>query len=279
MSRRALVVVRGGGDLGTGVAHRLAGAGYRVVVLETDRPRVVRRAAAFAEAVYSGRATVEGVTAVLVEPSAEEALRTAGRSEGGEGGPVVAVMVDPEGRSIPELSPDVIVDARMAKRNLGTRRSDAALTLGLGPGFEAGADVDLVVETQRGPSLGLVMEDGAAIADTGVPGEVAGFTLERLIRSPAAGRFRSRAGIGDVVSAGQVVGEVAGIPVRTSLSGLLRGLLADGLEVSEKEKLGDVDPRGESVDPSMISDKAARIGESVLAALVSRGPRPDGAGR
>jgi xanthine dehydrogenase accessory factor len=122
------------------------------------------------------------------------------------------------------------------------------------------------------------MEHGAAIVDTGVPGKVAGFTAERLIRSPADGAFRSRAQIGDAVCAGQVVGDVAGVPVKTSLSGLLRGLAADGLEVSGGEKLGDVDPRGDSVDPSRISDKAARIGESVLAALLSRGLRPDGAG-
>jgi xanthine dehydrogenase accessory factor len=232
----------------------------------------VRRAAAFAEAVYAERVTVENVTAVRVEASSEEALRVVDTGdESHSTGPLVAIMVDPDGSQIPGLSPDVIVDARMAKRNLGTKRSDAALTVGLGPGFEAGSDVDVVVETQRGPSMGRLIEQGAAIADTGVPGNVAGFTKDRLIRSPANGVFRALAAIGDIVSAGQIVGEVARVPVKASLAGLLRGLVADGLTVVAGEKLGDVDPRGDSIDPSRISDKSGVIGRSVLTALVSRG--------
>lgn len=286
MSGVTTVVVRGGGDLGTGVAHTLAVAGYRVVVLEEERPRAVRRAAAFAQAVYAAHVTVENVRALLVdaggrpassdpETEREKALDV---DPGDSHIPVIPVLVDPAGRFIASNRPDVVVDARMAKRNLGTRRGDAPLTIALGPGFEAGVDVDLVIETKRGETLGRVMEKGSALADTGVPGVVGGFSKRRLIRSPAAGEFRSSAGIGDLVREGQQVGEVSGVPVRALLSGRLRGLAADGLVVKAGEKLGDVDPRGEAVDPSLISDKARTIGKSVLAALASRGIAPAGSG-
>jgi xanthine dehydrogenase accessory factor len=273
VSERTLVVVRGGGDLGTGVAHALVEAGYGVVVLEAERPRVVRRKAAFAQAVYGGRVVVEGVTAVRVEGIAAEIrrMRHEPRPNAESVPPTISVVVDPEGRMLAELRPNAIVDARMAKRNLGTRREGASLTIALGPGFVAGDDADVVVETMRGPSLGRLIESGSALPDTGVPGVVGGASADRLIRSPGAGTFRACASIGDVVDKGQTVGSVGGAPVRTSLAGLLRGLLADGLEVVAGEKMGDVDPRGDAIDPSAISDKARKVGESVLAALRSRG--------
>lgn len=317
MSAAPFVVVRGGGDLGTGVAHRLVGAGCRVVVLESERPRTVRRRVAFAEAVFTGRTVVEGVAAVRVsrdeltskgderEDGPPHGLRSAdgaGRASADRPGVRpevrVPVAVDPDGESIARLHPDVVVDARMAKRNLGTRIDDAPLTVALGPGFEAGRDVDVVIETMRGESLGAVIERGTALADTGVPGRVGGATSERLLRSPARGWFFARCSIGDLVESGEEVGRVAptpapsgdgqsaappaasgsgaegGTPVLARLGGVVRGLLADGLEVSVGDKIGDVDPRGRNVDPSAISDKARAIGDAVLRAMISRGLLP-----
>jgi xanthine dehydrogenase accessory factor len=274
MTLDALVVVRGGGDLGTGVAHRLVRAGYRVVVLEAEAPRAVRRKVAFAEAVLAGETTVEGVHARLA--GADELLSawTGERESGGGRGAWVPVVVDPDGRCLGRLSPDVIVDARMAKRNLGTTPDYAALTVALGPGFAAGVDADLVVETKRGHALGRVIEDGPALPDTGVPGDVAGVTEGRLLRAPAQGTFRSTRAIGDLVGEGEEVGSVGGRPVTAAVAGVVRGLISDGLDVREGEKIGDVDPRGEEVDPGAISDKARAIGGAVLEALLSRGMLP-----
>jgi xanthine dehydrogenase accessory factor len=163
----------------------------------------------------------------------------------------------------------------MAKRNLGTSRADAPVTIALGPGFEAGRDVDFVIETNRGPSLGRVIESGSAETDTGVPGEVGGAGAERVVRASASGEFRARARIGDLVRAGDAVAEVGGAPVVARVSGLLRGLAADGLAVKRGEKVGDVDPRGAAVDAKAVSDKARAVGRAVLAALRARGVAPD----
>jgi len=262
------VVVRGGGDLGTGVAHTLRRAGFLVAVLEIARPLAVRRAAAFAEAVYAGRTTVEGIEAVLTEPGAARAAL--------DDGAAVPVIVDPDGAVMRSLAPAAVVDARMAKRNLGTSRSDAPVTVALGPGFEAGRDVDIVIETNRGPSLGRIIERGSAEPNTGVPGEVGGASAERVLRAPAAGRFLAAARIGDVVREGDVVGSVGGAPVKARIAGLLRGLAADGLDVEAGEKVGDVDPRGSEIDPTAISGKARAVGRAVLAALRARGVQPGG---
>lgn len=266
MSRGALVVIRGGGDLGTGVAHRLVRAGYRVVVLECEAPRAVRRTVAFAEAVHAGDVEVEGVRAALVEASA------VAPDEGGR--EAVPVVVDADGKLIDRLSPDAVIDARMAKRNLGTSRNDAPLTVALGPGFEAGLDVDLVIETKRGHSLGRVIERGAALPDTGVPGEVGGVSSNRLLRAPADGEFRASKRIGESVDAGDEVGRVGDAPVTARTAGMIRGLLSDGLSVVRGDKLGDVDPRGTSIDPRAISDKARAVGGAALEALLSRGVLP-----
>jgi xanthine dehydrogenase accessory factor len=275
-------VVRGGGDLGTGVAHRLVREGYRVVVLEAEAPTAVRRLVAFGEAVREGAVVVEGVEARRVEPAELErdgpALDGATENAGGAGVPAwVAVLIDPDGRSLPALRPDAVVDARMAKRNLGTSRDDAAVVIGLGPGFTARVDVDVAVETQRGDSLGRLIEDGSASPDTGVPGRVGGVGAPRLLRSPAAGAFDPVAEIGDLVGEGDLVARVAGSPVRARVAGIVRGLAAPGAIVGRGDKVGDVDPRGAEIDPRAISDKARAIGEAVLEALRSRGVLPAGA--
>ncbi len=263
------MVVRGGGDLGSGVAARLARSGYGVVVLETRAPAVVRRRVAFAEAVFGGRVEVEDLTGELVDVG-EVAAWLGARDER----LVLPVVIDPDGELLSRLEPDAVIDARMAKRNLGMRRDDAPVTVALGPGFEAGVDCDAVIETNRGHALGRVLTSGKAEADTRTPAPVMGVAERRLVRAPASGVFESSASIGDIVESGDVVGAVAGVPVEARTPGLLRGLIADGVEVREGQKIGDVDPRGTAVDPATISDKALAIGGGVLEALLSRGVLP-----
>ena len=197
---KPLVIVRGAGDISTGTIHRLFRAGFDLLVLESERPSAIRRKVAFSEAVYDGRATVEGVWAVRIG-SAEEATRC--RADG-----YIPLIVDPEGESIALLKPAVVVDAIMAKRNLGTRMDMAPLTIGLGPGFEAGRDVHYVIETMRGHDLGRIISEGSAAPNTGIPGMVGGYGLERVIRAPGAGIFRDGKDIGSFVKAGEVIGRI-----------------------------------------------------------------------
>lgn len=254
--RERLVVVRGAGDLATGTIIRLHRAGLDVVALETAQPTQVRRNVSLAEAVWDGRTVVDGVEAVLIhEPS--EAFRVL--DEG-----AVPILVDPDCRSLSVLRPAVLVDAVMAKRNLGTRRDMAGLVIGLGPGFEAGVDVDAVVETKRGHTLGRVIRKGCAIPNTGVPGEIAGHSSDRVVRSSRAGTFRAVRTFGDLVHKGDVLAYVDDEPQRSAIDGIVRGMLHDGLEVSEGFKIADVDPRGESVDWHTPSDKAYAIAGGVL---------------
>lgn len=264
-----IVLIKGGGDLASGVAHRLHRAGLRVAITELEHPTVIRRTVAFANAVFQGQTSVEGVTARLVAnpmdvPSAW--------SEG-----VIPVLIDPEAQALGVLRPGVLVDAIMAKRNTGTHLADAPIVVALGPGFIAGVDCHAVVETQRGHHLGRVILKGTAAPDTGVPGEVEGYGQERVLRAPAAGVFQGVKEIGDVVKAGDTVALVAGRPVVVSIGGVLRGLLADGLQVRPGMKVGDVDPRGEREHCFTISDKARAIGggvlEAILYLLLRRGPQ------
>jgi xanthine dehydrogenase accessory factor len=244
--------------MASAAARLLFLAGFRVLVLERERPLAVRRRVSFAEAVLAGAADVEGVRGELV------ALDGVGRDRPA----FVEVTVDPDGRAVRLLRPDVLVDARMTKAAADTRREQAPLVIGLGPGFEAGRDVHAVVETQRGPGLGRVIWAGAALADTRIPSPVRGVTVERVLRAPRGGAFRSRRAIGDLVHAQEVVGEVDGAPVRAEIAGLLRGLVADGVVLREGVKLGDIDPRGREVDPAVVSDKARAVAAGVLEAAV-----------
>ena len=292
--KKPLVIVRGAGDISTGTIHRLFRAGFELLVLEAEKPSAIRRKVAFSEAVYDGRATVEGALAVRIG-SAEEAARC--RADGH-----IPLIVDPEGDSIALLKPDVVVDAILAKRNLGTRMDMAPLTIGLGPGFEAGRDVHFVIETMRGHDLGRIISKGSAAPNTGIPGTVGGYGRERVIRAPGAGIFRDGKDIGSFVRAGEVIGrievpgsatgavgttgaevpgsgmgavgttgaEVPGsgmetVEVRTVLTGVLRGIIRDGYPVTEGFKLADVDPRREEQKNCFtISDKARCIAGSVL---------------
>ncbi|MDI7275889.1 MAG: selenium-dependent molybdenum cofactor biosynthesis protein YqeB [Anaerolineae bacterium] len=258
--RPNLVVIRGGGDLASGVAHRLHRSGLRVVMTEIAQPRALRRAVSFASAVYDGSITVEGVTARLARSAAEASAILDSRE--------VAILVDPDAHEALSLHPEVLVDAIMAKRNLGTRSGDAPIVIGLGPGFSAGEDVHLVVETARGHHLGRLITAGSAEPNTGVPGPILGYARERVLFSPADGVFRGSRQIGEQVQAGDTVGEVAGLPVRAGIAGVLRGLLRDGLVVRAGEKVGDVDPRGVVEYCTTISDKARAIAGGVLEGIL-----------
>jgi len=255
---RPQALVRGAGDLATGVALRLFRSGFAVVMTEIARPTVVRRTVAFAEAVYEGRTVVEGVQGIKTDDPGH--IETAMRQG------AIAVVVDPEGAVLRVVRPALIVDAIMAKRNLGTSIADAPAVVALGPGFIAGRDVHAVIETKRGHTLGRVITRGETLPDTGIPGEVGGHSGERLLRAPAAGVFRSTLHIGDRVTEGQIVGHVGDAPVRSQLDGVLRGLLHSGLEVTPGFKLGDVDPRAAREHCFTVSDKALAVAGGVLEA-------------
>lgn len=256
--REKLAIVRGGGDLATGVIYRLWRARYRVLCLEIEHPLVVRRPVSVAEAVFSGRHTIEGMTAVRVASPLE--WRDANE---------IAVLVDPHGESIDTLVPDVVVDAIMAKRNLGTHASMAPLVLAIGPGFTAPDDVHGVVETKRGHFLGRLITDGAAAPNTGIPGMEMGYTVERLLRAPCAGRVCPCRAIGDRVTKGDVLAEIDGEPVTAQIDGVLRGLIHPSVRVTQGLKIGDIDPRGEISHCFSITDKALAIGGGILEGVMS----------
>lgn len=268
-----LIIVRGAGDISTGTLHRLLKAGFRILALENTHPSAIRRKVAFSEAVYDGTTVVEGITAVRVSSMTE--------AEAAWNGGKLPVLVDPKGECIVFLKPAVVVDAILAKTNLGTKKDMAPLTIALGPGFEAGRDVHYVVETMRGHDLGRVIEKGFAAPDTGIPGIIGGYGAERVIHSPAAGTFRMLHDIGSMVTAGGEIGRIISeadggaeeIPVRTEITGILRGVIRDGYPVTRGFKLADVDPREEELKNCFtISDKARCIAGSVLE-LVCRGMR------
>jgi xanthine dehydrogenase accessory factor len=254
----ARVVVRGGGEMATAAARLLFLSGFRVVVLEREKPLAVRRLVSFAEAVFAGEVTVEGVPARLA--GAEDHARD-GR---------VPVAVDPEGLSIEGWRPEVVVDARMTKSPPVHRSAAPVFAIGLGPGFVAGRDADLVIETQRGPDLGRVIRRGSAEPDTSLPSPVGGHTGKRVLRAPRGGVFEARAAIGELVVPGTVIGAVDGERVIAEVAGLLRGVLHDGVAVEAGTKVGDVDPRGPAVDPARISDKARAVAAGVLEAVLMR---------
>jgi len=259
-----LVVVRGAGDLATGTILRLRAAGFRVVALEIEKPTAIRRTVSLSEAVYDGEARVEGVTARRVADLA--AVRVA-LAEG-----VVPILVDPECRFLAALSPYALVDATICKRNTGVRRGMAPAVIGLGPGFEAGGDVDAVIETQRGHDLGRVILAGSAAPDSGTPGEIGGKSGERVIKSPIAGIVEEVAVIGSLVKAGDPVIAIRGaggiVTVTSSIDGVVRGVIRPGLEVPAGMKIADVDPRARAESCLTVSDKARAIAGAVLEAIL-----------
>lgn len=254
------VLVRGGGEMASGVAHRLHVCHMKVVITETSAPTTVRRTVAFAEAVFQGSHTIEGVQAVKVS-APEEAYRVWER-----GG--IALFVDPDASVRAALRPVVVVDAIMAKRHTGTGKFFAPVVIGVGPGFTAGVNVHAVVESNRGHNLGRVLWQGQAEPDTGIPAPVAGYTDQRVLRVPRSGLFRALRDIGDPVDPGEVVAQVDGLPIEARIKGVLRGLLKDGIPVEEGIKAGDIDPRGKREYCYLISDKARAIAGGVLEAIL-----------
>ena len=300
IKKNLLIICRGAGDLATGIIHRLHRAGHRVIALETDYPAAIRRQVSFCEAVYDGSAAVEGVTARLVpaltdaetdtetysgindtpaahivsekwDSSAIEAVLEAGE---------VPLLIDPKGESIALLKPDVVVDAIIAKKNLGTTINMAPLVIGVGPGFTAGHDVHLVIESMRGHNLARIITDGMAQHNTGVPGNIAGFTSERVIHAPAAGYIHDVRKIGDIVQKGDEIARIYPdkesydnalseyVPVNATITGIIRGLIREGYYFREGFKIADIDPReSELTNCFTISDKARSIAGSVLEAV------------
>ena len=263
-----LVVVRGAGDLATGAIQKLAHAGLAVVALEVERPMAIRWRAALSPAVQRGRWAVEDLVGVAVAdwPHAQRVL-----AQGVPG--VVPVLVDPEAALLAQVRPDALVDAILAKRNVGTHRAMAPVTVGCGPGFTAGDDVDYVVETMRGHRLGRVLEAGSALPNTGIPGLIAGAAAERVVHAPAAGALTVRRGIGDLVAAGETIAEIAAdggpVVVEAALAGVIRGMIPDGYPVRPGLKIADIDPRPEMADCcDTISDKSRAVGGAVLDAVL-----------
>lgn len=300
IKKNLLIICRGAGDLATGIIHRLHRAGHRVIALETDYPAAIRRQVSFCEAVYDGSAVVEGVTARLVPALADAETDTETYSgendtpaahivsekwdssaieavlEAGE----VPLLIDQKGESIALLKPDVVVDAIIAKKNLGTTINMAPLVIGVGPGFTAGQDVHLVIESMRGHNLARIITDGMAQPNTGVPGNIAGFTSERVIHAPAAGYIHDVRKIGDIVQKGDEIARIYPdkesyvnalseyVPVNATITGIIRGLIREGYYFRKGFKIADIDPReSEITNCFTISDKARSIAGSVLEAV------------
>lgn len=272
--KKHLVIVRGGGDLATGVIQALQRAGFQLLALEVPDPSAIRRQVALSEAVYDGSAVVEDITARLCRSG--QAIEKAWRS--GE----VPILIDPQGKSIAELKPWAVVDAILAKKNVGTTKNMAPHTIALGPGFTAGVDVDVVIETKRGHNLGRLIYKGEAAPNTGIPGMIAGFGKERVIHSPSSGYFYGLTVIGDMVEKGRPIGVITqealpdgvkpavamGIPVPATLTGLLRGMIRSTYPVVSGFKIADIDPRKDELKNCFtISDKARCLGGAVLTAL------------
>ena len=262
-----LIIVRGGGDIATGTIYKLKKCGFSVLILEIAHPSAIRRNVAFSEAVYEDHSKVEDMECFLAkdEDEAERFLKD----------DKLTMLIDPKGNCLKRFKPMAVVDAILAKKNLGTTRDMAPITIALGPGFTARTDVDYVVETQRGHNLARVIEEGTAAPNTGIPGIIAGYGKERVIHSPAAGMIHNYSEIGDIVEKDQIIAMVDETPVYASLTGVLRGIIRDGFVVPEGMKIADIDPRKEQKkNCDTISDKARCIAGSVVEILLSEGVLP-----
>ncbi len=253
-----IIIVRGGGDLATGIIQKLWRSGFKVLVLETEKPMAIRTTVALCTAVYTEKTTVEDMTAVKISTNLD--VETAW--ENGE----IPILCDPKGESIKELKPLMVVDAILAKKNLGTNLDMAPIVVGLGPGFTAGEDVHAVIETMRGHDLARLILKGSAQPNTGIPGEIGGHSTKRVLHSPCNGTVKSSVKIGDIVQVGETVLKVDDTELKAPFTGLVRGMIPNGFKVKECMKIGDIDPRTD-VDVYTISDKARALGGAVLEAL------------
>ena len=252
------MIIRGGGDIATGIIQKFWRSGFKLLVLETEKPTAIRRTVALCEAVYSGHSKVEDICCTRIESISE--------LDGCYEQATVPILVDPKAECITQLNTIAVIDAILAKRNLGTHKDMAPVTIGLGPGFCAGVDVSAVIETKRGHELGRLILSGCAQSDTGIPGEIGGKSTQRVIRAPAAGEVRHIRQIGDVVEAGEAICAINGETLMAPFKGLLRGLIREGLQVPKGMKIADIDPRLD-VDWRTISDKARCIGGATLEAF------------
>ena len=259
-----VVLIRGAGEQASGVARCLFRAGFKICLTEIAEPLAVRRGVSFCEAVYEEEKDVEGVRAYLVRD--REGINLIWKKRG------IPVFVDPQNQIKTFLRPQVVIDATLAKRNLGTSMADAPLVIGMGPGFAAGRDVHIVIETQRGPNLGQLIINGEAEPNTGIPQSVHGFSCERVLRSPCDGVFNSTRNIGETVSVGEIVADVAGKSVFALIPGTIRGLIRNGTYVTKNLKVGDIDPRGDYLSCFTISDKARTLGGAALEAILWKLP-------
>lgn len=259
--KNELIIIRGGGDLASGVAMRLFHAGFKIIILETMHPLAIRLPVSFCSAVYQGICKIEDIEGVLAETYDQaDKVIDSGR---------IAVLIDPIGKSIDYYKPTFLIDAIMAKHNMGTSKDQASLVIGLGPGFQSGIDVDVVIETKRGHYLGRAIYHGSALPDTGIPGEIEGESIKRLLKSPNDGKIQTVREIGDLVQKGNLIATVNGVPLKAEISGVLRGLIFPESEVTKGMKVGDIDPRGVKEYCFTVSDKALAIGGGVLEAICS----------
>lgn len=257
------VVIRGGGDLATGVAEVLYQSGFKILILDIEKPSSIRRSVCFSEAIYDGIIQVENIICKKVEN--ENDIEKCWNEK------IIPIMVDEKGEIIKKIKPNVVVDSIIAKKNLGTTKEMAPITIALGDGFEAGKDVDIVVETMRGHNLGRIITSGRAMKNTGIPGEIKGVSKDRVIYSLANGIFSSVKKIGDTVQKDEIIGYVGDVEIRGKISGVLRGIIREGYEVTENMKIGDIDPRIEEKNNCFtISDKARSLGGAVLRAIMFR---------
>ena len=258
-----IIAVKGAGEMATGTAWRLFQSNFKnIYMMEIPSPMAVRRQVSFCEAVHDGEIIVEGVRA-------KKSLHV-DEIPGAWEDNTIPVLVDPEWNVIKKIQPHVVIDACIAKKNLGTNLSEAPLVIGLGPGFEAGKDVHMVIETNRGHNLGRIILKGCPEPNTGVPGNTSGYTHERVLRAPCAGTFHSDLSIGEMVKKGQVVGYVDDTPVKVEIDGVLRGQIRSNTLVENKLKIGDIDPRGNIEHCTTISDKARAVGGSLLEAILQK---------
>jgi xanthine dehydrogenase accessory factor len=255
------IAIKGAGEMASGVACSLHKGNFRkIFMMDTASPLAVRRTVSFCESIHSDSITIEGIKGAIARDEADVYISWDRNA--------VAVITDPDWKSISRIKPDVVIDATLAKVNLGTRIDEAPLVIGLGPGFEAGTDVHLVIETHRGHDIGRIIEQGEAHPNTGVPGEIGGYTSERVLRAPCDGRFESHLEIGDPVKENQPIGKVENRAVNATLTGVLRGLIRPGTDVKQGLKIGDIDPRGKVEYCYTVSDKARTVGGSVLQAIL-----------
>lgn len=256
-----IVIIRGGGDIASGTIQKLHRSGFKVLVLEVPSPTSIRRSVCYSECIYEGEFTVENTSSVFAKDIKD--IENAWNEN------KIPVVIDPQGTYIDTIKPSVVVDAILAKKNLGTKIDMSHITIALGPGFEAGKDANIVIETMRGHNLGRLIFEGQAIANTGVPGEIKGFSKERVIYSPSSGLIKNAKEIGDIVKAGEPIAYVNGIEVRATMNGLLRGIIRDHSKVSIGLKIADIDPRiSELQNCYTISDKARTIAGGVLEAIL-----------